>query len=60
MNECKTVIKPADKGCGIVFWDKQNYLRECENQLTDINVYEKVEGDSVTATNKKSAKKKKK
>ena len=33
--------------------DKQDYLRECGNQLTDINVYEKVERDPVAATNKK-------
>ena len=30
-----------------------DYLRECENQLTDMNVYEKVERDRVTARNKK-------
>ena len=33
--------------------DKQDYLRDCENYLTDINVYEKVEGDPVIETNKK-------
>ena len=54
MNDCNIVIKLADKGSGIVIWDKQGYLRECKNQLTDINVYEKVEGDLVTATNKKN------
>ena len=36
--------------------DKQDYLRDCENYLTDINVYEKVEGDPVTETKKKSTK----
>ena len=53
MNDCDIIIKPAGKGSGIVIWDTQDYLRECENQLTDMNVYEKVEGDPVTATNKK-------
>ena len=53
MNDCDIIIKPASKGSGIVIWDTQDYLRECENQLTDINVYEKVEGDPVTGTNKK-------
>ena len=52
LNDYNIIIKPADKGNGIVIWDKQDYLRECGNQLTDINVYEKVEGDPATATNK--------
>ena len=56
MNGCNIIIKPAGKGSGIFIWDMQDYLRECENQLTDINVYEKVEGDLVTATNKKICK----
>ena len=54
MNDCNIIIKPADRGNEIVIWDKQDYLRECENQLTDMNIYEKVEGDPVTATNKKN------
>ena len=53
MNDCNIVIKPADKGNWIVIMDKQDYLRDCENYLTDINVYEKVEGDPVIETNKK-------
>ena len=56
MSDCNIIIKPAEEGSGIVIWDKHDYLRECEIQLTDINVYEKLEGDPVTATNKKSAK----
>ena len=51
MNDCNIVIKPTENGSGIVIWDKPDYL-ECENQLTDINVYEKAE-DPVNATNKK-------
>lgn len=53
MNDCSNIIKPAYKGSRIVSWGKQDYLRECENQLTDVNVYEKVEGDPARATNKK-------
>ena len=52
MNDCNITIKPAAKGSGIV-WETQDYLREYGNQLTDMNVYEKMEGDPVTATNKK-------
>ena len=53
MNDCNIIITPADKGSRIVTWDKQDYLRKCENQLTEVNVYEKVGRDPVTATNKK-------
>ena len=56
MNDSNIIIKPAGKGGGIVIWDKQDCLGECENQLTDVNVHEKVEGDTVTATNKKICK----
>ena len=52
MNDCNVIIKPADKRSGVVIWDRQDYLRECENQITDMNAYEKVKGDPVTATNK--------
>ena len=56
MSDCNIIIKPAEEGSGIVIWDKHDYLREFENQLTDINVCEKLEGDPVTATNKNSTK----
>ena len=41
MNDCNVIIKPADKRSGVVIWDRQDYLRECENQITDMNAYEK-------------------
>ena len=56
MNDCKIIIKLAEKEKGIAIWDKQDYLKECENKLTDVNVYEKMEGDPATTANKKSAK----
>ena len=31
MNDCSIIIKPADKGSGIVIWDKQDYLKEWKN-----------------------------
>ena len=52
MTGCNIIIKPADKGSGIVIWDKQDCLKQFENQLTHVNVYEKVERDPVTAINK--------
>ena len=36
------VIKKADKGSCIVVWDRNDYLREAEKQLEDLNVYRKV------------------
>ena len=37
------VIKRADKGSGIVVWDRADYLREAEKQLSDKNVYQEVQ-----------------
>ena len=36
------VIKPADKGRAIVIWDKQDYLKKCQLQLSNKRVYEEV------------------
>ena len=36
------IIKKAYKGCCIVAWDRNDYLREAEKQLEDPNVYRKV------------------
>ena len=47
-NDTSIIIKEADKGSGIVVWDREDYLREAESQLGDTNVYEKLEGDSVS------------
>ena len=37
------IIKPADKGTGIVIWDRSDYLLECQRQLSEQQVYEKIE-----------------
>ena len=47
------IIKLADKGSGIVIWDKEDYLRECLNHLDNKIVYEKLEKDPLKTTNKK-------
>ena len=39
------IIKEADKGSGIVVWDRDDYLKEAEKQLSDANTYEKASGD---------------
>ena len=53
VKDSNIIIKPADKGNAIVVWDKEDYLHECENQLNDKNIYEKIENDplknSITA-----------
>ena len=33
------VIKPADKGSGVVVWDREDYLKEAENHLSDDSTY---------------------
>ena len=47
-NDASIIIKEADKGSGIVIWDREDYLKEAESQLGDTNVYEKLQGDSVS------------
>ena len=37
------VIKPVDKGSGVVVWDREDYLLEAESQLGKADVYEKCE-----------------
>ena len=41
------IIKPADKGSGIVIWDRSDYLLECRRQLSEQQVYEKIEQKSL-------------
>ena len=47
-NDTSIIIKEADKGSGIVVWDRDDYLKEAELQLGDIEVYEKLSSDSVS------------
>ena len=53
VKDSNIIIKPADKGSAVVVWDKEDYLRECENQLNDKNIYEKIENDPLPSTNNK-------
>ena len=39
------VIKEADKGSGVVVWDRGDYISEANRQLVDMQVYEEVEVD---------------
>ena len=44
-NDKSIIIKSADKGSGVVVWDKDDYLKEAEQQLSDSNTYEKIDYD---------------
>ena len=44
-NGNSVIIKKADKGSAVVFWDRKHYLKETKNQLNDKNVYKKLTED---------------
>ena len=44
-NDKTIIIKSADKGSGVVVWDREDYLKEANSQLSDQNIYEKVDYD---------------
>ena len=45
-NDKTIVIKGADKGSAVVVWDREDYIKEVENQLGDTNIYEEVPNDA--------------
>ena len=40
------MIKGANKGSAVVVWDREEYIKEAENQLGDNNIYEEVPNDA--------------
>ena len=44
-NDKTIVIKSADKGSAVVAWDREDYIKEADNQLGDTNIYEEVPND---------------
>ena len=36
------IIKDADKGSAVVVWDREDFLREANSQLSDKDVYRKL------------------
>ena len=40
------IIREADKGSAVVVWDRGDYLREANSQLSDQDVYPEVKGDT--------------
>ena len=47
------MIRPADKGSGIVILNKQDYIKKVENDLNDNTTYNKVNKDILTTVNNK-------
>ena len=42
-NDKTIVIKGADKaGSAVIVWDREDYIKEAENQFGDTNIYEEV------------------
>ena len=39
------VVKEADKGSAVVVWDRDDYIMEAESQLSDSEVYSKLDND---------------
>ena len=53
MKDPSIVIKSADKVSAFVVWDKENHLRECENQLRNTSIYEKIGNNPLPSTKSK-------
>ena len=41
-NDRSVVIKPTYKGSAVVVWDRTDYLKEAERQLSDEKTYEEI------------------
>ena len=37
----------------IIMWDKEDYLRECDNHLENLDLHKSIEGDPVATAKKK-------
>ena len=48
-NDSEIIIKSADKGSGVVVWDKEDYLKEADSQLSDASIYEEIDYDPSSA-----------
>ena len=46
-DDTSIIIKEADKGSGIVVWDREDYLAEARTQLKDKDVYQELKGNIV-------------
>ena len=46
-DDTSIIIKEADKGSGIVVWDREDYLAEARTQLKDKYLYQELKGNIV-------------
>ena len=46
------VIKPADKGCAVVVWDRTKYIQEGLRHLSDVNFYVETDSDLTSSHHK--------
>ena len=46
-DDTSVIIKEADKGSGIVVWDREDYLAEARTQLKHKDVYQELKGNIV-------------
>ena len=46
-DDTSIIIKVADKGCGNVVWEREEYLAEARTQLKDKDVYQELKGNIV-------------
>ena len=44
-NDDTIIIKEADKGSGVVVWDREDYLKEAENHLSNTSSYSECSFD---------------
>ena len=52
MKDDEIVIRPADKGSGVVIIDKKDYMEKLENELSDTSTYQLVEKDITSQVQK--------
>ena len=45
-DDLSIIIKEADKRSVVVVWDRQDYLRKANSQLSDKDLYQEVKGDA--------------
>ena len=43
------IIKQADKGLGAAVWDREDFLKQPEKQLSDKKTYEELSSDLVSS-----------
>ena len=56
MNDQSIIIRPADKGSGIVIMDTDDYIKKVNEDLSQNNTYQKQKKDLTTLTNNKVTK----